>query len=372
MLHYIGIDISKQDFTAFDGKKVRKFMNNPGLKKFDTYLNKRNISLDETVIIFEATGVYSLNLKYYCAEKKIKAFIVNPKRSSNFAKVCGNRSKTDKIDSKALYTFKNIIDSEKLVVPVIDQVSENLNSYLTSYKFIMKFEQATCNHLEALKHKRNVPKKLVSSIKNEIKRLNKLKNNIIPEAVQFIKDDPCLKEDFENLISIKSIGEKSAVCLLCLFKKYPNTNRAQITALSGLDPIKKESGTSVNGKMRISKNGFSMIRNILYFPTMNAIQHNPQIKKFYNRLIKNHKLHSVALIAAMKKLLLMAHAVYKNKTKYKIDNISTVITNDVPKIYNNEDNYKINNIVPIVINNIDEIAENENKFKYEKKMEFCT
>jgi len=372
MLHYIGIDVSKQDFTAFDGKKVRKFMNNPGLKKFDTYLNKRNIPLNETVIIFESTGVYSSNLKYYCAEKKIKAFIVNPKKSSNFAKVCGNRSKTDKIDSKALYNFKNIIDSEKLVVPVIDQVAENLNSYLTSYKFVMKFEQAACNHLEALNNKKNAPKKLISSIKKEIKQLNKLKKNIIPEAIKFIKGDFQLKKDFENITSIKSIGEISGVCLLCMFRKYPNTNRAQITALAGLDPIKKESGTSVRGKMRISKNGFAMIRNILYFPTMNAIQNNPQIKKFYNRLIKNHKLPSVALIASMKKLLLIAHAVYKNKTKYKIDNISTITTNDTFKICSNKTDYNINNITSIDTNNIVEIVEDENKFKYEKKMEFCT
>jgi len=39
-----------------------------------------------------------------------------------------------------------------------------------------------------------------------------------------------------------------AIALLTLFKTYQSTNRAQITALAGLDPVKRESGTSVKDK----------------------------------------------------------------------------------------------------------------------------
>ena len=319
MTHYIGIDVSKKELFTFDGKKVRKFPNNQTLKKFDSYLKKRNIPVERTIILFESTGVYSNNLKYYCKRKNIKTFIINPKRSSNFAKALGKRSKTDLIDAKTIYNYKSLISPEDIIIPVIDPVAEKLSAYLTSYKFTMKLKQSMKNHLEALSNMPNTPKKILTSMKNELKRLDKLENNIIYEAIQFIKKDPELKEAFENLISIKSIGEKSAVCLLCLFKKYPNTNRAQITALAGLDPIKKESGTSLNRKTKISKNGYAMLRNILYFPAMNAIQNNSQIKPFYDRLIKKHKVPKVALIAVMKKLLLIAHAIYKNNTKYDIN-----------------------------------------------------
>ncbi|MEA1995937.1 MAG: IS110 family transposase, partial [Campylobacterota bacterium] len=89
-------------------------------------------------------------------------------------------------------------------------------------------------------------------------------------------------------LSVKGIGEVSAVSLLYLFKNYKNTNRSQITALTGLDPTRKESGSSVSGRRKISKGGNGTIRKILYFPTMNAIQHNKQIKLFYNRLVENH------------------------------------------------------------------------------------
>jgi transposase len=103
---------------------------------------------------------------------------------------------------------------------------------------------------------------------------------------------------------------------LYLFKNYKDTNRAQITALVRLDPTRKESGTSVRGRRKISKSGNRNIRKILYFPTMNAIQNNKKIRDVYNRLIENHKLKKVALVATMRKLFLIAHAVYKNRVKF--------------------------------------------------------
>ena len=57
--HYIGIDVSKKELFTFDGKKVRKFPNNPNLKKFDGFLKKRALPFENTIILFESTGVYS-------------------------------------------------------------------------------------------------------------------------------------------------------------------------------------------------------------------------------------------------------------------------------------------------------------------------
>ena len=106
--------------------------------------------------------------------------------------------------------------------------------------------------------------------------------------------------------------------MLYLFKNYEHTNRSQITALVGLEPIRKESGTSVSSRSKISKSGSGVVRKILYFPTMSAIKYNKKIRVFYNRLIENHKPKKLALIAAMRKLVLIAHAIYKNKVEFSI------------------------------------------------------
>jgi transposase len=106
------------------------------------------------------------------------------------------------------------------------------------------------------------------------------------------------------------------MALLTLFKTYQGTNRAQITALAGLDPVRRESGTSVKGKVKISKNGKGIYRKILYLPTLCATVHNQKIRIFYQRLLTNHKTKKLAIIASMRKILLIAHAMYQNKTEY--------------------------------------------------------
>jgi len=132
----------------------------------------------------------------------------------------------------------------------------------------------------------------------------------------YIKQYPKLKEDYQRLLSISGVGKKTAISLLTLLHTYTNTNRNQITALIGLDPIQKQSGTSVHGKSRISKHGNQMMRRCLYMPTLCCIKHNHKIRVFYERLVSKHKPKKVAVIAAMRKLLLIAHAIYKNKTVY--------------------------------------------------------
>jgi len=148
-MYYIGIDVSKKDLAVFDGKKDLKFINKEELKSFKKYLKKK-YNLSEIAIIFEPTGVYSLYLKEFCAENSIKAYIVNPKKSHNFTRVLGKRSKTDKIDARILYQFHKHVDLEDIKIPKIDQQAKTLASYLVSYEFALKQRISLSNHLESL------------------------------------------------------------------------------------------------------------------------------------------------------------------------------------------------------------------------------
>jgi transposase len=93
-------------------------------------------------------------------------------------------------------------------------------------------------------------------------------------------------------------------------------NRKQVVALVGLDPVERQSGSSVHGKPRISKRGNPEIRKLLYEVTLPAARYNPAIKKMYQRLKEKGKPEKVARIAVARKLLLMAHAIYKGKEFY--------------------------------------------------------
>ena len=135
---------------------------------------------------------------------------------------------------------------------------------------------------------------------------------------EYLGKNQDLKEDYQRLSTIPGIGEKAAIALLALFKTYPGTNRAQITALFGLDPVKRESGTSVKYKVKISKNGKGIYRKILYLPTLCATVHHQKIRAFYQRLLANHKPKKLAIIASTRKILLIVHAIYQDKTEYVV------------------------------------------------------
>ena len=309
-MYYIGIDVSKKDLSVFDGKKDLKFINKEGLKSFKKYLKKK-YHLSEVAIIFEPTGIYSFYLKEFCAENSIKAYIVNPKKSHNFTRALGKRSKTDKIDARILYQFHKHIDLEDIKVPRIDQQAKTLASYLVSYEFALKQRISLSNHLESLRDKG-----LIALLKKDLKRAKMLEDKLFYDIKEYVSKSQNLREDYQRLLTISGVGEKMAIALLTLFKTYQGTNRAQITALTGLDPVRRESGTSVKDKVKISKNGKGIYRKIFYLPTICATVHNQKIRVFYQRLLTHHKTKKLAVIASMRKILLIAHAMHRDKTEY--------------------------------------------------------
>jgi len=316
--NYIGIDVSKQSLNLFDGINDYEVPNEKSLKTFKKVLNKAyGKEWKKVLLIYEPTGPYSNYLREFASKYQVRVHEINPKKSANFAKVLGNRSKTDLIDSKMLYRFSILLKEEDFTVPVVDRITEQLSSYLSSYKIIQKTSVMLFNHLYSKEYETNLNPKLENSIKKEFDKFKDLEDELEKEMKLFSENTIELKEDYANLQSIKGIGVISAIALLCLFRKYPDANRSEITALAGLDPIKRESGTSLNGGKRISKAGSGLLRRILYFSCMSSIQHNDRIKIFYEHLLNNHKPKKVALIACMKKMVLIAHQIYVKKEKYK-------------------------------------------------------
>ena len=118
----------------------------------------------------------------------------------------------------------------------------------------------------------------------------------------------------------KNPKDITALTLLALFRKYGDANRSQIVALAGLDPIRIQSGTSVHGKSRISKRGNREVRRRLYEATLSAARYNPTVRSMYRRLKESGKPEKVARTAAARKLLLIAHAIYKSGETFKTPN----------------------------------------------------
>lgn len=317
--YYIGIDIGKSTLDVYipKGDIFCSYENNKrGINQLYGKLKKvYPKELGNIVFIYETTGSYSHLLARSCAQKETRVYMVRPRQSSNFAKAVGNRNKTDKIDAKMLASMHVVFKDEEPEVPVIDETAEKIRTLMSYYKHLQKERVAATNFLESLKAKGETGS-IVKKLEKRILTIREEETQIIEEIKSIIKADQVYSDGFANISSIVGIGDVAAITLLYLFINYPDASRKQITALTGLDPIIIESGTSVRKKSKISKQGHRLTRNLLFMPAMVAARRNEEMKAFYEKLKANGKHTTQAQVAVMRKLLLVAHSLYKNNTTY--------------------------------------------------------
>ena len=319
MEHYIGIDVAKATLQVFIPKNdldIEIVNSDKGLKSLYSKLKKLyKKSIDDIVFVYESTGAYSTILEHFAQQKNIKCFKVGAYQSASFSKVIKNRSKTDIVDARMLSQMHILAKDEDIKVPIRDEKAHQIRSYIKYYQSLVKEEIRQKNYLEASSF--NLEDKFVlNQVQKKIDNLKKDQVDIIAKVMEIIKANSDYYEAYQNITSIKGIGEKSGIILLYLFLRYPNASRQHITALCGLDPIQRSSGTSVQHKERISKQGLSLVRAILFMPTWASIQHNEEMKLIYDRLVQRGKPKMLAQIAVMRKIILLAHSLYKNKEKY--------------------------------------------------------
>ena len=132
----------------------------------------------------------------------------------------GTRSKTDTIDARTIWAYHKLIGDKDINIPRVDRVVITLSAYLANYRLTLKQRLALSNHLEGIKDK--ILRRL---LKKEQERLCKLEHKLLIQMDTYIKQYPKLKEDYQRLLSISAIGQKTAISLMVLFHTYPNTNR---------------------------------------------------------------------------------------------------------------------------------------------------
>ena len=310
MKNYIGIDVSKSTIDVYDGKKSYKFENSEAGFKQVVSLSEE---IKETIFIFEPTGIYSYSLTNFCSTHKIKVVKVGPKESRDFARSLKVRSKTDKIDAKVLYKYQSHVEIKMAKVPVVNHHAIKIQEMLNVYEGILSAKQKFKNQKESTSKKH---KDLLRTLNRIIENLDVEAQKLFNKIELLLLKDESVKAKYDAISTIPSIGKKSALYLSAFFLKYPLANAKELTALMGLDPVIRDSGI-YRGKQHISKHGGQQLRNLLYLPTLCAIQHNSRIKAFYLGLTSRAKTKKLAVIASMRKLILMAFSLFKSEEVYQ-------------------------------------------------------
>jgi len=265
-------------------------------------LKKRNIER----IVVEATGRHEHAFVFACDQANLPIVVVNPISIRRYAQAIGVLAKTDKIDASVIARFAATIQPD--IKPIPDKQSRLIKDLLIRRSQLLEMQTMEKNRLQIL------PKALHRSIKTLLRSLQTQISTItkqIDEAVMQVKH---WRTKTEILTSVPGVGKVLAYTLLSDLPELGKLNRKEIAALVGVAPMNRESG-SWNGKRRI-RGGRHRIRTVMFMAMLSSIQCNPVFKRFYEHLKAQGKLPKVAIIACMRKLIVVLNTMLKNETRW--------------------------------------------------------
>jgi transposase len=290
----IGCDIGKRNFDVFLGGKHHRFENKKkGIERFIKECRKHEVSR----IVLEPTGGYERNLLKELSFCKIPVSVVNPIYVRNFAKSKRDLAKTDKIDAKMLSEYGEKMDSK---------LYESKEAYRFDLgELTSRRDNLVCIQKEEKQRLEKEPSKIIAkSIEQHLKYLEKSIENIESEIKKMVEKNA--KDIDEVLQSEKGIGVQTSSILIGSLPELGHLDNRQIAKLAGLAPMAHDSG-SKSGKRSI-RGGRERVRMALYMASISALRSNPKVKDFYKRLRAHGKLPKVAIVAVMRKLLVILNS----------------------------------------------------------------
>lgn len=309
---YAGVDVSKQnlDVALSDRREVRSFPNDPaGRQELLDWL----VEIEPQMICLEATGSLHRALVQMLHPYGLPIAVVNPRQIRNFAKAKNQLAKTDQIDARLIAEFARLMTPRETTAISPDQ--QNLRDLTTRRRQLSRMLIAEKNRFQAA---------CLESIREEIAGLIALLEERIDkierQQQQLIAADETMRAQAEIITSVPGLGQVTATLLICEVPELGKLNREQIARLLGVAPTNRDSGT-LRGK-RTTGGGRTHVRTALYMPLLSAVRCNKKIKAFYRRLVDAGKPKMVALVAAMRKLIIILNLMVK-KGKHWDRNLET-------------------------------------------------
>ncbi|MCJ8166738.1 IS110 family transposase [Pontibacter sp. E15-1] len=311
----VGIDVSKESLVIchlVDGKAQHM---EAGNDKAGFKLLVKRCGAD-SLYVMEATGVYYLQLAYYLVEQGTQVAVVNPVVIKRYIQMRLGKGKSDRKDAQWIMRFgeHNQVDcwqpEEQVIVECrqLEQVIEQL----------IKQKTMVINSLEALDRKPVVSQVAVKSLRQTLRLLEKQVREMEERLLSSL--EKTYEREIKLLSSIPGIGRKTAAMLLLFYGGFQKVdNYRQLIAKAGLSPREFTSGTSVRGRVRITKMGGGLIRSKLFMCSFSAKKSNAACKALYERLVGKGKNGKLALIAVCNKLLKQAFAIVKSGIPYQAD-----------------------------------------------------
>ena len=319
-IKYFGIDISHLvfDVTDSDGNYYQFKNNEFGFKKFTKLLN------ENSHCVMEATGYYHYQLAYHLLESGIKVSVENPLAVKRYIQMKLSKIKTDKSDSKLICEYA--IQMELKLWQGNSKEEKACLQIVRALTVYTKQSTMIKNKLHGEDVLGNPSKLVVRSLKRSLKQIQKEMKTLETELVVLVKATH--QELLTRLQTIPGIGSKTGIMLVVLTGGFDRfTSASELCSYAGLTPLTRQSGSSINGRPRISKIGNQKLRNLLFMCSFNACKYNKACRDLYERIVAKGKSKKLALIAVCNKLLKQAFAIAKSGLIYDDAYKSTLAKN---------------------------------------------
>ena len=310
---YVGLDIGKNKIDACILKEdtvLKEFSFSNNSKGFEDLL-KELVDKTISMVVLEPTGGYENSVSDFLFSQGYQLHRVNTYSFSHFSRSV-NLCKNDRKDAyklalfaqrmmcKANYRNNKFNDTLKSY----HQRREDLVLQLSSEK--KRLQQTFDDTMKCLL------KTHIDFLQRQIKAIDKLIEDLL-------KSDQETAERAELLSSVPGIGTCIATKLVAFLPELGDENikPEQLVALAGLAPYSRDSGKK-SGK-RFIRGGRKIPRDALYMAVLTGKHKIPFLKNLYDRL-SALKPKKVAMVAAMRNLLIICHKLTKNNRRFVCKN----------------------------------------------------
>lgn len=298
---FVGIDVSKVtlDIAVYSPARTWQVANT---ETAIAGLVAQLTALTPTLIVLEATGGLEREVLAALLTAHLPVVRINPRQARDFARAIGRLAKTDRLDAAVLAELAAKLRPE--VRPLPDAEAQTLSAHVTRRRQLV-------NMLTAERHRLSTALSAIQEhINAHIAWLQEAITTLEAEIDALLAANATWQARRLLVQSFKGAGAVAARTLVSELPELGMLNRKQIAALVGVAPYNHDSGRR-RGK-RKTKGGRSPVRAVLYMVTLVATRFNPVIQDFYHRLLQAGKLKKVALVACMRKVLIILNAMVKN------------------------------------------------------------
>lgn len=309
---YVGVDISKNKLDVYLNGKNLTIDNDPKgiLILIDKLKNEREQGNEIALVICEASGGYERLLATTLQKQEIPMHVAHANKIRSFAKTKGLLAKTDKIDAELISEYGRVMNP-KADIKLLSESAETLGELLKRREQLLDHKQAEKNRLD----KERLPS-VIKSIKSHIKWLEK-EIDQIDKQISDVQVQEEFTKQIELLISVPGVGKLTASYLVSFLPEIGKFNHKQIAALVGIAPFNRDSGT-LRGK-RFIQGGRAIVRKILFMAALASIRcHHSDLRTFYQQLRARGKAGKIAIVAVMRKLLIVLNSVISRQTPWVI------------------------------------------------------